>query len=736
MSYSLMEYSRSSSNVFAFNNIDLFSRVKISRDGSTYFEQFPNFNKNNERLFKPVNTNDIPDEIYNLNVNWINTIRMYENKHYIYSAGFFPTLYSGYHKFSINSISTDIIDTDKPIDVYIANKYNNGYSYNLTKFDSIKNDKNMWTGYIDRYDPQQDNLGRFCFVIFIPIKENVDIPTTGLSIVFKDVYGENEEEMLNRLKWTITLEGYIYNIREYLLRTESSYIGTEIIRLIGFTANFYNNSAESNRMDKSLHLKNGTWEQILIKEPTSVQNPTIKVSFNHFPTYNYCYISKFNRFYFITNITVLNNNLYEMTLSVDVLMSFKEIILEHNCYIATNEYIENKQFFNKKAIYSNLRDKGSIILNPLTRYDPVENAYYIMQFVGYSAGSDRFSSALTLSYILNGTALDYIQKQLIDPTFWSALGSLFAGDPTEGIISIRAYPFDFSTLPTSMSYDLTPVTSVSVPYGKDINDITGYIAKISNVRPIRINFGTTINCDSINDLPPYAKYSMYLPFVGIIDLPNSVFPTQVKNFTIQGSYLIDLETGVATVTISDYSGYGFAFIGDCQISRDIPINKSNAVERLGKYVNTAVKITGSAAAIAIGAGAMGATMGVLESANTVGATQRGLELLATQPYEMADKAVSLFSDIATINNNLPMSSGSSNNALLGLDYISPIIIYDKPKLLSKQEKYFGTPVYDNYKLSDLSGYTVVGAIHMENFDNATTEEISIIANVLTSGVIL
>lgn len=59
-----------------------------------------------------------------------------------------------------------------------------------------------------------------------------------------------------------------------------------------------------------------------------------------------------------------------------------------------------------------------------------------------------------------------------------------------------------------------------------------------------------------------------------------------------------------------------------------------------------------------------------------------------------------------------------------------------PTSLSNYRKYNGQPLYQTMKLKSLIGYTLVGAIHIENLGNAVADEKEEVENILHSGVIL
>ena len=96
----------------------------------------------------------------------------------------------------------------------------------------------------------------------------------------------------------------------------------------------YQNSSEKEKIGKTLTIidtLNGT-----LKENTSIINPEILIEYNNPTAFNYCYIDAFNRFYFVKDVTIIHNNIMRISLTVDVLESFKTQILTQNVIIDKN----------------------------------------------------------------------------------------------------------------------------------------------------------------------------------------------------------------------------------------------------------------------------------------------------------------------------------------------------------------------------------------------------------------
>lgn len=89
----------------------------------------------------------------------------------------------------------------------------------------------------------------------------------------------------------------------------------------------------------------------VLRDTTSLQTPTIILNRNisDLINCNYVFIEDFNRYYYVNNITSVKQNLTQLDLSCDVLMSFKDDILKQSAIIkkqqdSWNLYIDDGSF--------------------------------------------------------------------------------------------------------------------------------------------------------------------------------------------------------------------------------------------------------------------------------------------------------------------------------------------------------------------------------------------------------
>lgn len=121
----------------------------------------------------------------------------------------------------------------------------------------------------------------------------------------------------------------------------------------------YKNHSEKNKIRKSLTGQSeysGT-----LRDETSVINPVVMIHASNLALYNYAYIPEFHRYYYITDIVSVRNGLWRVTMSVDVLMSFKTGILDLNVILSDTETTGQSDYYSGDQWRSLVKTKTDII---------------------------------------------------------------------------------------------------------------------------------------------------------------------------------------------------------------------------------------------------------------------------------------------------------------------------------------------------------------------------------------
>lgn len=146
----------------------------------------------------------------------------------------------------------------------------------------------------------------------------------------------------------------------------------------GFSVGLYSTNSSNYRIDKKCTYI-GSY-QCHVKEDCSIQDPVIVLDCNDSRAIksNYIYIPAFQRYYYVQNIRALTGNLWEFTLHVDVLMSFKNQIIDHTAVFSRSTSAWNL-YLNDGSIQidSRVRVKQKKFPNSLTN-----NGTYVLLMAG------------------------------------------------------------------------------------------------------------------------------------------------------------------------------------------------------------------------------------------------------------------------------------------------------------------------------------------------------------------
>ena len=145
---------------------------------------------------------------------------------------------------------------------------------------------------------------------------------------------------------------------------------------------FYRMKSPKIKLNKELEFVK--CESVKYTRPITHRNVTLDVKQSASDEqYNYVYLTVLNRFYFVSD-AVLQNDMFVLTLKEDVLMSFKDLILQQNAFIERNEYLYNSNLvddyvtfdFHKKKEYTKITPTNDF-LDFGTGVTPSEKLQYV-----------------------------------------------------------------------------------------------------------------------------------------------------------------------------------------------------------------------------------------------------------------------------------------------------------------------------------------------------------------------
>lgn len=111
----------------------------------------------------------------------------------------------------------------------------------------------------------------------------------------------------------------------------------------------YNNKSNKNVVNKSLELIQEI--NFNFKDDSDITNPILILQ--SYTSGNYCYIPDLKRYYYIDRIELMNGGFYKLYLEIDVLMSYKDVIIGADWYSVdgVNVTIPNEVDYNSLIDY-------------------------------------------------------------------------------------------------------------------------------------------------------------------------------------------------------------------------------------------------------------------------------------------------------------------------------------------------------------------------------------------------
>lgn len=497
-----------------------------------------------------------------------------------------------------------------------------------------------------------------------------------------------------------------------------------------------------------------------LREGTSIITPEIVFeSDEKILTCNYCYIQEFSRYYFVKDIQSLTNRLWKVSLSVDVLNSYKEYILSQTGFIERcdgtfNPDIEDKERdFEIEEEYefiktSDIMRDGAIIdkwdsasyasLNIVAEISCAwpyheEKSGHGSTYDLYRSQYDKITAPIDCLHTINYTNLGDFYSSHIICSLQSMLSLLAKLNNTANInvSTLSIYPFapqesevtDSTGTKHNVVDGVRPLIS-----GEHIpiydGEVTIDTPKCYDARPKWYCLADFIVPDSyIESVESWIDYKrtilLFIPFVGWIDLN----PQQVKGKNIKVYCLPQFSTqeGYFYVTANDTD---ILWSGHTIICQSVPLTSDNSRSIRDQNIQFAISTAISALNMTAGIALAPATSGI----SLIGSVQSGVSTIG--------KAVSMQS---TRHNDVNAQIGSINQGVISP--YEPILRISKPVLtddITNYKKNFGLPLHKTMIINQLKnkGFTKITNVYLKGDSSITSTEKQMIISALENGVIL
>ena len=144
----------------------------------------------------------------------------------------------------------------------------------------------------------------------------------------------------------------------------------------------YKNLSEENAIGKTLteeSVRTGT-----LKDGCSVLSPSVVLTGENLSGFNYAYIPQFSRYYFIKEITSVKSGLWEISMRVDVLETYKDSIKANTAILKRQEKIWD-MYLNDEMFKAERTNKTATIMFPQNHFNTVN---FILTVAGSPIGSE------------------------------------------------------------------------------------------------------------------------------------------------------------------------------------------------------------------------------------------------------------------------------------------------------------------------------------------------------------
>lgn len=468
--------------------------------------------------------------------------------------------------------------------------------------------------------------------------------------------------------------------------------------------NIYVWSNFTKRKNSTLQPSNGILKQVVLKEDTSILNPTFIINE---PLPDYTYVSAFGKYYFVSDVTNLSASQSAISCSLDVLATYRSSILNYNAFVERSA-----------------SNYDTLVIDPL-----LSSRQVVSSVARESRSVDYFSTSgafVVQAFSKGGGIVLYATPNMIPYEKILDTNTYTASDIREWIDKKVAQAFDLDVyigavkwLPIAPNH-IGSVIGATEPFyigPVDIGVPSGYnVYKSEQRTPI----GTQVVYDipipssnAYNDFrdysPRFSKYRIRLAGVGFVELDPIMIGTILNSSdTLTDNMYIDYITGDITHYLMKRtrtgSGETNVEIGrfNGNIAVNIPISKSSP-DTSGAFSNLSNRVM-QGAFVGGGYGAIaGAVVGLVEAVGT--------ELTPETSF---------------------MGSTAENMALIRHESQSIITIAEKYGSKEFPTNVAGRPLFQNIRLGNLSGFCKCGNASVPV--NARDEERDMINSFLNSGV--
>lgn len=332
---------------------------------------------------------------------------------------------------------------------------------------------------------------------------------------------------------------------------------------------------------KRPHPSTGVELSVELKQDTSIMFPVFRLEEANFQTdYNYIYVPKWGRYYYIDNATITMGGIWELACTEDVLSTWKPEIGADSYYILRSSAAYNTDISDDYYPAFQNGETETTFGSNLFSID-LENGYYVIGIVSRAAYSDAGGMGAVAYYVMDSAQLRELLESLMSTSSWTGVPSDVASggmnhqtlkalyNPFQYIVSCKWYPFK----PPTSDFIVN-----QLPYGwytlnLDVPAAHPGIAYVLDSKPVyEVNSDITVNQHPqaatrghyLNG-SPFRKLELIAGPFGVIPIDANVMNTNNKlGITVR----CDCISGEATLFLSPGAATG----GGANFSKLFPIH--------------------------------------------------------------------------------------------------------------------------------------------------------------------
>ena len=297
-----------------------------------------------------------------------------------------------------------------------------------------------------------------------------------------------------------------------------------------------------------------------------------------------------------------------------------------------------------------------------------------------------------------------------------------------GLFDLATYKKIFADpMDCLLGFNMLPV---AIPHGTAISVRVGNISTGIQMNPAT-NQWVEVDCGTINvgdafgnylSYAPYTKFSMYLPYIGMVELSAD----DVVGKTIALKYHVDVLSCSCVAYLKCGNSVLYQFTGSCGYS--IPVSGNDFRATIANIVSITATVAG---AIVTGGAASGITAGT-----TAKAAAKAARMKAAQTAQHIGEAASVGKNVMGSKPEVHRSGAIGSSAgIMGMQKPFLIVEYPNPCKPKKQYHYTGYPSFVTVKLQDITGYTAFEEILVEGVPCTETEQ-AMIKELCAEGIFL